>query len=67
MPEADVDYPGTWNQFMDWFSDESDCIDCIAYLEKIKLKNGFTCPSCGSMGKPYRITIGRLTCPTSEH
>ena len=20
MPEADVDYPGTWNRFMDWFS-----------------------------------------------
>ena len=22
MPKADVDYPKTWNQFMDWFSDE---------------------------------------------
>ena len=64
MPEADVDYPGTWNQFMDWFSDESDC---IAYLEKIRWKNGFTCPSCGSIGNPYRTTRGRLTCPTCEH
>ncbi len=49
---------------MDWFSDESDC---IAYLEKIRWKNGFTCPSCGSIGNPYRTTRGRLTCPTCGH
>lgn len=60
MPTAGVDYPKNWNEFMDWFSNEEDC---IAYLEKVKWKDGFICPSCGMKEDPYRLTRNRLKCP----
>ena len=60
MPTAGIDYPQNWNEFIEWFSNEEDC---IAYLEKIKWKNGFICPSCKEKEEPYRTTRNRLKCP----
>lgn len=59
MPKAGVDYPQTWKEFIDWFSDEADC---MSYLEKIKWRGGFLCPSCGNTDNPYRTTRKRLIC-----
>jgi transposase-like protein len=64
MPESGVDYPRNWNEFMDWFSDEQKCYQ---YLEKLKWKNGFICPSCQAQAEPYRTTRGRLTCRSCFH
>jgi len=64
MPESGVDYPRNWNEFMDWFSDEQKCYQ---YLEKLKWKNGFICPSCQVLAEPYRTTRGRLTCRSCFH
>ena len=64
MPESGVDYPRNWNEFMDWFSDEQKCYQ---YLEKLKWKNGFICPSCQMQDEPYRTTRGRLTCRSCFH
>jgi len=64
MPEQGVDYPRNWNEFMDWFSEEEKCYE---YLEKIRWKNGFICPSCNTKEEPYRTTRGRLTCKSCLH
>ena len=64
MPEPGKDYPRNWNEFMDWFSEEEKCYE---YLEKIRWKNGFICPSCLIQKEPYRTTRGRLTCSTCHH
>lgn len=59
MPMAGVDYPINWNEFIEWFSNEDDC---LTYLEKIRWKDGFICPSCGEKKEPYRLTRNRLKC-----
>lgn len=64
MPEPGVDYPRNWNEFMDWFSNEEKC---FKYLEKVKWKDGFICPSCNEQDEPYRTTRGRLTCRSCFH
>ncbi len=37
-------YPKNFEEFLDWFSTEEDC---VAYLEKIRWPTGFVCPKCG--------------------
>lgn len=64
MPEPGVDYPRNWNEFMDWFSDEEKCYQ---YLEKLKWRNGFICPSCEEKEEPYRASRGRLICRSCHH
>ncbi|AOU97705.1 hypothetical protein BI364_06795 [Acidihalobacter yilgarnensis] len=47
-PKAGVDYPRNYAEFMAWFSDDAACLD---YLDWIRWKDGFECPSChGSKG-----------------
>ena len=49
---------------MDWFSEEEKCYE---YLEKIRWKDGFICPSCQIQKEPYRSTRGRLICRSCLH
>ena len=58
-PIVSNDYPQNWNAFLDWFASEDAC---LAYLEKLRWPEGFTCPSCGQRGKPHRADRGRLLC-----
>lgn len=37
-------YPRTFEEFLDWFPTEDDCIQ---YLEWVRWGNGFVCPRCG--------------------
>lgn len=37
-------YPKTFEEFLDWFPSEADCLE---YLEWIRWGNGFRCPRCG--------------------
>lgn len=57
-PQASIDYPGTWNEFLTWFADETSC---IAFLERLRWPDGFVCPNCGSR-KAWRIADGRWSC-----
>ena len=44
-PVAGVDYPKTLGEFQRWFASESACQE---YLERIRWRDGFVCPKCGS-------------------
>ena len=43
-PVGGVDYPTTFQEFDEWFSDENACLE---YIGKLRWPNGFTCPNCG--------------------
>ncbi len=58
------DYPGTWNQFLDWFPDEEACLE---YLEQLRWPQGFVCSRCGEAGAPYRASRTRLMCRACRH
>jgi len=59
MPVSGRDYPGTWEQFLDWFPDEASC---RAYLEQLRWPQGFVCPRCGERSDAYRVSRARLMC-----
>lgn len=59
MPVSGRDYPRTWDQFLDWFPDETSCLD---YLEKIRWPSGFVCPRCCEAQTAYRSSRNRLMC-----
>ncbi len=59
MPVSGRDYPRTWDQFLDWFPDETSCLD---YLEKIRWPSDFVCPRCSESRTAYRISRKRLMC-----
>ena len=42
-PKGGVDYPRTFQEFRDWFADDSDC---VAFLEQLRWPDGFVCPEC---------------------
>src|SRR5450755_206523 len=62
-PEAGKDYPGNWNEFLDWFGSEEAC---LTYLERLRWPQGFVCPGCGVAGQPYRSSRARLMCRSCE-
>jgi len=64
MPEAGIDYPKDWDQFLEWFSDEEKCYN---YLEKIRWSTGFICPSCKIKQEPYVASRGRRICKSCLH
>lgn len=43
-PVSGIDYPGTFQEFDEWFSSENVCVD---YIIKLRWPKGFTCPECG--------------------
>jgi transposase-like protein len=43
QPKGGVDYPRTFQEFRDWFPDDSAC---LAYLERLRWPDGFVCPVC---------------------
>jgi len=42
-PVAGIDYPGTYQEFRDWFLDNASCLE---YLGRLRLPVGFSCPVC---------------------
>jgi transposase-like protein len=53
------DYPGTWDQFLDWFPDEHSCLD---FMEQLRWPHGFVCPKCSEQSDPFRASRNRLIC-----
>ena len=58
-PVAGRDYPRTWEQFLDWFPDETACLN---YLEQLRWPAGFVCLRCENASEPYRAKRSRLMC-----
>lgn len=62
-PRAGVDYPGTWQAFETWFSDEAACRE---FLARVRWPEGFVCPACGS-GDAWRTGRGLWMCRRCGH
>ena len=59
-PISGLDYPGTFQEFDDWFSSEKSCLD---YIAKLRWPKGFHCPSCGfKPEKPSLMGRGLFLC-----
>jgi transposase-like protein len=57
-PVGGVDYPRTLQEFDEWFSTETACID---YLQRLRWPEGFRCPSCYGR-KGWRMATGLIRC-----
>jgi len=57
-PVGGVDYPGTFQELLEWFPDNAAC---LAYLERLRWPEGFTCPACGQPGG-WRTAKARWMC-----
>ena len=47
-------YPRTFEEFLEWFSSETDCEQ---YLEWVRWPDGFVCPEC-QKAKAWRTDRG---------
>jgi len=61
---AGEDYPQTYREFVEMFPDNQSCID---FLYKLRWRDGFACPECGVLSKPWHQTHQRLVCPHCRH
>lgn len=57
-PVRGVDYPGTFQQLISWFSNEQACVD---YLAQLRWGGGFSCPACGA-GQFWTTAKGLRMC-----
>jgi hypothetical protein len=59
-PVSGIDYPGTFQDFDEWFSSENACLEYIAKLRWPKI---FICPCCGeNTDKPSLMGRGLFLC-----
>jgi transposase-like protein len=56
-PQASLDYPATWHEFLAWFPDDDAC---RSYLLRLRWPKGFVCPKCSGSG--WQIADGRWIC-----
>ena len=59
----DEDYPQTYEDFLEWFKTEEDCIN---YISKIRWQDGFKCPKCFST-KAWSTSKGLMHCYNCGH
>ena len=59
-PISGTDYPGTFQDFDEWFSTENAC---LAYIARVRWPHGFVCPGCGlKTKKPSFLGRGLYLC-----
>lgn len=58
-PVAGVDYPRTYQEFLEWFADETAC---RRYLARCRWPQGFECAHCGVKAEPWMTGRGYLHC-----
>ena len=59
-PVAGIDYPGTFQEFDEWFSSDDACLN---YIAKLRWPKGFCCPNCGdTTEKPSLTGRGLFLC-----
>lgn len=59
QPVAAEDYPRTYQEFLEWFTDEEAC---RRYLVRCRWPEGFACPRCGERAEPWTTGRGYLHC-----
>lgn len=59
VPVAGKDYPRTYQEFLEWFSDEAAC---RRYLFRCRWPHGFQCACCGFSAEPWTTSRGYLHC-----
>jgi len=57
-----ADYPGTFQEFREWFPDEQSCLD---YLVLLRWPDGFRCPGCGG-DRFWRTAKAMFMCPSCQ-
>lgn len=62
-PIGGVDYPRTLQEFDNWFSTETACID---YLFRLRWPQGFVCPICHAC-KGWKIGTDLIRCATCRY
>lgn len=63
-PVAGIDYPETYQEFLDWFDSEESC---RLYLRKCRWPDGFICSRCASVKEPWITSRGYLHCRECQH
>ena len=63
-PVAGIDYPETYQEFLDWFDSEESC---RLYLRKCRWPDGYICSRCGSAKEPWITSRGYLHCRECQH
>jgi len=63
-PVAGKDYPRTYQQFLEWFTDEEAC---RRYLMKCRWADGFLCQRCRKKTEPWTTARGYLHCRLCGH
>jgi len=59
-PVCGINYPGTFQEFDNWFSTEDAC---LAYIVKLRWPQGFVCPACGTIAEiPSMMKRGLFLC-----
>lgn len=58
-PVAGEDYPRTYQEFLEWFADETAC---RGYLARCRWPQGFECTHCGRKAEPWTTGRGYLHC-----
>lgn len=61
-PVGGVDYPRTLQEFDEWFSSESACVE---YLRRLRWAEEFRCPNCGG-NKAWLTGRGLLRCSSCQ-
>jgi len=62
-PVAGVDYPTTYQDFLEWFCDEKACRD---YIISCRWPEGFHCARCKQKNNPWITKRGYLHCKECE-
>ncbi len=60
-PIAGTDYPETYPDFLEWFSEEGQC---RAFLYNCRWPEGFACSRCLEAAEPWLTSRGYLHCKT---
>jgi len=63
MSTSDMEYPEKYEDFLEWFGTEEDCVN---YIAKLKWPNGFICPKCKS-GKAWSTAKKLMHCSNCGH
>jgi len=58
-PVAGKDYPRNYQEFLEWFTDETACRH---YIMDCRWPQGFECARCGTKAEPWTTSRGYLHC-----
>jgi transposase-like protein len=62
-PIGGMDYPRTLQEFDEWFSSESDCVN---FLQRLRWPEGFKCLICEGR-KGWQMNTGLIRCAACQH